>query len=159
MKKKRQRFPVLVKRGSSSVKIYRDRKPKGTYYRVVYYTRDPDGDKEVSKRHRLNFCDLQSAINEAEVKAAWLSRLDGDALRFSGGDRHIYARALDAVRAFDVPLDTVANEYSKARKLLSDARLNGVSLEDAASTRGAALHARLWRKPLLKYSNAKRRRA
>src|SRR5215831_9157446 len=133
MKKKRQRFPLLVKRGSSSVKIYRDRKPKGTYYRVVYYTRDPDGDKEVSKRHRLNFCDLQSAINEAEVKAAWLSRLDGDALRFSGGDRHIYARALDAVRAFDVPLDTVANEYSKARKLLNDARLNGVSLEDAAS--------------------------
>ena len=132
-KMKRVRFPIVVKRGSSTVKIYRDRKPEGTYYRVVYYTRETDGGKDVSKRHRLNFCDLQSAINEAEAKASWLSRLDGAALRFSGGDRHIYARALDAVRAFDVPLDTVANEYSKARKLLSDAHLNGVSLEDAAS--------------------------
>jgi integrase len=135
---KRVRFPIVVKRGSSTVKIYRDRKPEGIYYRVVYYTREThkreDGnEKTISKRHRLNFSDLQEAKNQAEAKASWLSRLDGDALRFSGGDRHIYARALDAVRAFDVPLDTVANEYSKARGLLNDARLNGVSLEDAAS--------------------------
>jgi Site-specific recombinase XerD len=135
---KRVRFPIEVKRGSSSVKIYRDRKPEGIYYRVVYYTRETqrgeDGkEKTVSKRHRLNFSDLQEATNEAEAKASWLSRLDGDALRFSGSDRHVYARALDAVRAFDIPLDTVANEYSKARKLLNDARLHGVSLEDAAS--------------------------
>jgi integrase len=130
---KRVRFPIEVKRGSSTVKIYRDRKPKGTYYRVVYYIPKPIGDKVVSERHRLNFSDLQEATNEAEAKASWLSRLEGDALRFSGGDRHIYARALDAVRPFEVPLDTVANEYRKARKLLNDARLYGVSLEDAAS--------------------------
>jgi integrase len=123
---KRTRFPIVVKRGSSEVKIYRDRKSQGMYYRVVYYTKTTVAGKEVSKRHRLNFSDLQEATNEAEAKASWLSRLDGDALQFSGRDRHIYARALDEVKEFDVPLDTVASEYADARKVL-----DGVPLIDA----------------------------
>jgi integrase len=123
---KRVRFPVVVERGSSTVKIYRDRKAEGTYYRVIYYTRTTVGNKEVSERHRLNFSDLQEAKNEAEAKAAWLSRLDGDALRFSGHDRHIYATALDALKQFGLPLDAIAREYSEARKLL-----DGVPLTDA----------------------------
>ena len=113
---KRVRFPIVVKRGSSEVKIYRDRKSEGMYYRVVYYIKTTVDGKEVSKRHRLNFSDLQEATNEAEAKASWLSRLDGDALQFSGRDRHIYARALDAVKEFDVPLDTVASEYSETQE-------------------------------------------
>src|SRR5262245_33164948 len=44
---KRVRFPIVVKRGSCAVKIYRDRKPEGTYYRVAYHLG--------GKRHRLNF--------------------------------------------------------------------------------------------------------
>jgi integrase len=123
---KRTRFPIVVKRGSSEVKIYRDRKSEGMYYRVVYYTKTTVDRKEVSKRHRLNFSDLQEATNEAEAKASWLSRLDGDALRFSGRDRHIYARALDAVKEFNVPLDTVASEYADASKVL-----DGIALIDA----------------------------
>ena len=125
---KRVRFPIVVKRGSSEVKIYRDRKSEGMYYRVVYYIKTTVDGKEVSKRHRLNFSDLQEATNQAEAKASWLSRLDGDALQFSGRDRHIYARALDAVKEFDVPLDTVASEYADARKVL-----DGVPLIDAVS--------------------------
>src|SRR6266498_4821376 len=89
------------------------------YYRVVYYTKTTVDGKEVSKRHRLNFSDLQEATNEAEAKASWLSRLDGDALQFSGRDRHIYARALDAVKELDVPLDTVASECAGASALNS----------------------------------------
>ncbi len=123
---KRARFPIVVKRGSSEVKIYRDRKSEGMYYRVVYYTKTTVEGKDVSKRHRLNYSDFQEATNEAEAKASWLSRLDGDALQFSGRDRHIYARALDAVKEFDVPLDTVASEYADARKVL-----DGVPLIDA----------------------------
>jgi hypothetical protein len=46
MKAKRRRFPIVVKRGSSAVKIYRDRKPTGTYYGVSYHI---DG-----RRHRLH---------------------------------------------------------------------------------------------------------
>jgi integrase len=108
-----------VKRGSSEVKIYRDRKPEGTYYRVVYYLG--------SKRHRLNFSDLREATEEAEAKASQLSRGDMDAVQLSGKDRLEYGRANDAVKDFALPLDAVAIEYSEARKLL-----DGVPLIDAA---------------------------
>jgi integrase len=119
MKAKRIRFPIVVKRGSSVVKIYRDRKPTGTYYRVVYHIG--------GKRHRLHFNDFEKATSEAEAKAAQLSRGDVDAMQLSGRDRLVYGRALDAVREFDLPLDAVAIEYSDARKLL-----DGVPLVDAA---------------------------
>jgi integrase len=118
-KAKRDRFPIVIKRGSCSVKIYRDRKPTGTYYRVCYHLG--------GKRLRLNFADLEKAKGEAEAKAAQLSRGDVDAMQISGKDRLIYGRALDAVKDYGVPLDAVALEYSDARKLL-----DGVSLDDAA---------------------------
>jgi integrase len=116
---KRIRFPITVKRGSSTVKIYRDRKPEGTYYRVTYHLG--------GKRHRLNFNDLQAATNEAEAKASQLSRGDVDAMQLSGKDRLEYGRAKEAVKEFALPLDAVAIEYSEARKLL-----DGVPLSDAA---------------------------
>jgi integrase len=119
MKTKRDRFPLIVKRGSCSVKIYRDRKPTGTYYRVCYHIG--------GKRLRLNFADLEKAKEEAEAKAAQLSRGDVDAMQISGKDRLIYGRALEAVKDYRVPLDAVALEYSEARKLL-----DGVPLADAA---------------------------
>ncbi len=118
-KAKRNRFPIVIKRGSCSVKIYRDRKPTGTYYRVCYHLG--------GKRLRLNFADLEKAKAEAEAKAAQLSRGDVDAMQISGKDRLIYGRALEAVKDHGVPLDAVALEYSEARKLL-----DGVSLVDAA---------------------------
>ena len=119
MKAKRIRFPVIVKRGSSSVKIYRDRKPTGTYYRVAYHLG--------GKRHRLHFNDLAKATSEAEAKASQLSRGDVDAMQLSGRDRLEYGRAKDAAKDFAMPLDAVAIEYSEARKLL-----DGVPLVDAA---------------------------
>src|ERR1700687_498783 len=119
MKAKRDRFPIIVKRGSCSVKIYRDRTPAGTYYRVCYHLG--------GRRLRLNFADLDKAKDEAEAKAAQLSRGDMDAMQLSGKDRLIYGRALEAVKDYSVPLDAVAIEYTDARKLL-----DGVSLLDAA---------------------------
>ena len=101
------------------MKIYRDRKPTGTYYRVVYHIG--------GKRHRLHFNDLEKATNEAEAKAAQLSRGDMDAVQLSGRDRLVYGRALEAMKEFDVPLDAAALEYNEARKLL-----DGVPLVDAA---------------------------
>lgn len=118
MKAKRQRFPIVIKRGSCAVKIYRDRKPTGTYYRVAYHVG--------GKRYRLHHNDLQKAIAEAEAKAAQLSRGDIDALQLTGRDRLIYGRALEAIRDQELPLDAAAIEYSEARKLL-----DGISLVDA----------------------------
>ena len=119
MNKKRIRFPIIVKRGSSVVKIYRDRKPTGTYYRVAYHIG--------GKRHRLHFNDLGKAISEAEAKAAQLSRGDIDAAQLTGQDRLVYGRAIEAVKEHGAPLDAIALEYSEARKLL-----DGVSMIDAA---------------------------
>jgi len=119
MKAKRRRFPIVVKRGSCSVKIYRDRKPTGTYYRVAYHIG--------GKRHRLHHNDLEKAIAEAEAKAAQLSRGDIDAVQLTGRDRLVYGRALEAIREHALPLDAAAIEYSEARKLL-----DGVPLVDAA---------------------------
>jgi integrase len=118
MKAKRRRFPIVVKRGSCAVKIYRDRKPTGTYYRVAYHIG--------GKRHRLHHNDLEKAIAEAEAKAAQLSRGDIDAVQLTGRDRLVYGRALEAIREHALPLDAAALEYSEARKLL-----DGVSLVDA----------------------------
>jgi len=118
MKAKRQRFPIIIKRGSCAVKIYRDRKPTGTYYRVAYHIG--------GKRHRLHHNDLEKAIAEAEAKAAQLSRGDIDAVQLTGRDRLVYGRALEAIREHGLPLDAAALEYSEARKLL-----DGVPLVDA----------------------------
>jgi integrase len=117
--KKRVRFPLRVKRGSSSVKIYRDRKPQGTYYRVVYHLG--------GKRHRLNFSDLDEARTEAEAKASHLSQGHLDAALIKPSDRLELGRARHAVKEFDLPLDAVAIEYKQARNLL-----DGVPLLDAA---------------------------
>jgi integrase len=118
MKAKRHRFPIIVKRGSSVVKIYRDRKSTGTYYRVAYHIG--------GKRHRLHFNDLEKATSEAEAKASQLSRGDIDAAQLTGKDRLIYGRAVEAVKEHGEPLDAVVLEYTEARKLL-----DGVSLIDA----------------------------
>src|SRR5260370_26258389 len=115
MKAKRHRFPIVVKRGSSVVKIYRDGKPTGTYYRVAYHIG--------GKRHRLHFNDLEQATSEAEAKASQLSRGDIDAAQLTGKDRLVYGRAVEAVKEHGAPLDAVALEYSEASKLL-----DGVSL-------------------------------
>src|SRR5262249_36881380 len=119
MNKKRIRFPIVVKRGSSVVKIYRDRKPTGTYYRVTYHLG--------GKRHRLHFKDLEDATSEAKAKAAQLSRGDVDAAQLTGKDRLVYGRAVEAIKELGAPLDAVAIEYAQATKLL-----DGVSLIDAA---------------------------
>ena len=119
MKTKRDRFPLITKRGSCSVKIYRDRKPSGTYYRVCYHIG--------GKRERLNFTDLDEAKSEAEAQASKLSRGDVDAMQITGKDRLVYGRALEAVRETGVALDAVALEFSEAWK-----HLEGVSLVDAA---------------------------
>jgi integrase len=117
--KKRVRFPILIKRGSSAVKIYRDRKRQGTYYRVVYHLG--------GRRHRLNFRDLEAARGEAEAKASQLSQGHLDAALLRPNDRLEYGRAKHAIKELGLPLDAVAIEYAQARDLL-----DGVPLLDAA---------------------------
>src|SRR5260370_4467872 len=108
MKTKRDRFPLIVKRGSCSVKIYRDRKPTGTYYRVCYHIG--------GKRERLNFSDLDRAKLETEAQASKLSRGDVDAMQLTGKDRLVFGRALEAVREKSDSLDAAALASREASK-------------------------------------------
>ncbi len=119
MNTKQPQFPILVKVGSCTVKIYCDPKPQGTYYRVVYYLG--------GKRHRIHCRDLDTATEEASKKAKLLSQGEVDVLQLTGRDRLIYGTALEAVKKSGVRLDAAALEYSEARDLL-----NGVPLVDAA---------------------------
>ncbi len=117
--KNKEEFPIRVKAGSSTVKIYRDRKPSGDYFRLVYY--------HGGKRHRPNFRSLDDARREAAAKVAQLARGDVDAVQLTGRDRLTYGRALDAVKPLGVALDAAAIEYAQAAKTLA-----GHSLIDAA---------------------------
>lgn len=119
MKTKGEKFPLTIRRGSSVVKIYRERKPSGTYYRLSFY--------KGGRRCGLNFADLAEAKTEAEAKAAQLSRGDLDALHITGRDRLIYSRALEAIRPHGIALDAAALEFAEAKKILE-----GNSLADAA---------------------------
>jgi hypothetical protein len=55
-KEKSEKFPISVKAGSSSVKIYRDRKRSGDCFLLVFYLG--------RKRRRLNFSSLDAARKE-----------------------------------------------------------------------------------------------
>src|SRR6476620_9612598 len=79
MSPKARTFPIIIRAGSSAVKVYRDRKPAGDYFRVVYHLG--------GKRYRLHFNDLERARVEAQAKAAQLARGDVDAAQLTGKDR------------------------------------------------------------------------
>ena len=84
--KSENEFPLAVKVGSSVVKVYRDRKRSGDYFRLVYYLG--------GKRQRLNFRSLDDAKEEASAKAAQLARGDVDAVHLTGRDRpHLRSRS------------------------------------------------------------------
>ena len=108
-------FPIVIKAGSSAVKIYKETKPNGEYYRVCYYAG--------GKRERLTLSSLEEAKTEARLKANLLSRGDSAALQLTGQDRLIYGRAIDAIRPFHVPLDAAAIEYAEARQILGSRSL------------------------------------
>ena len=113
-------FPLTVRAGSTALKIYRERKPSGDYFRLVYYLG--------GKRHRLNFNSLDAAKREAFAKVAQLSRGDVDAVQLNGRDRQTYGRALDALKSTGVALDAAATEYAQAARTLA-----GRSLLDAVN--------------------------
>ena len=67
---------MAVRRGSCVVKIYRDRRASGDYFRVVYYLG--------GKRVRGVFSSLAEAKAEAEAKASQLARGDVDTAQLIG---------------------------------------------------------------------------
>jgi hypothetical protein len=73
-------FPLEIKRGNASVKIYKRFKNGYEEFRIAYY--DLDG-----RRKLRSFSSLQAAKDEAAVKATSISTGDFTGLSLSGEDR------------------------------------------------------------------------
>ena len=111
---RKRALPLVVRRGSTEVKIYRatDSFP---YHRVCYYTG--------GKRQVQTFADLKEAREEAEIQAAKLSRGDGLAAMMTSRDRVIYIDAKTHVDPLGVRIDAAAKEYAEAKRELPEMQL------------------------------------
>ena len=113
------KFPLVVKRGHTIVKIYFTPSNGFNAYTVVHYV----GEKRVRKM----FADLDLARLEAETTANKLSTGELDVLTLTSENRLSYVRAVEALKPSGVPLEMAAMQFAEASKLL-----DGGSLLEAA---------------------------
>jgi integrase len=111
----RDRFPITVKKGHATVKIYEVKNRQLINYTVSYV--DGDG------RKRKTFADLDKAKTEAANIADNLNKGDLEALKLTGGDKQIYTRACDAIKDTGIPLLSVAHEFTRAFDILGGAHI------------------------------------
>lgn len=104
------KFPIVVKRGHTVVKIYRTPSQGCESFTVVHYLG--------KKRVRKTFSDLDLAITEAETVANKLSAGELDVLTLSSQERLSYVRAVAALAPTNIPLEMAAIEFAEAVKLL-----------------------------------------
>lgn len=117
-------WPVIVKIGSATVKIYRVARVKaGTEYieyRVGYY--DAEG-----KRRFESFSEYADAEAKARKVGASITRGDAKGLSLSAEDALVYLRAVERLKATGTPLDVAVADYVTAKEILP-----GHSLTEAA---------------------------
>jgi integrase len=120
------KFPMRIKRGSVTVKIYRTPSKGYDRFTVAWH----DG----LTRRRLTFQDtkpegnaLARAKAEAEAIASKVTRGEAAALELKGRDRHIYVEAVERLKPTGAALDTAIAEFVEAHKALA-----GGSLIEAA---------------------------
>jgi site-specific recombinase XerD len=110
MSSKRMVFPMVVKQGSVSVKIY-DVENKGRLSYTVSYHAD-------GKRRLKMFADFDEAYAEAKAKANTLSRGELDALDIRSVDVRIYIHCVDMAKETGLPLDLLVKDAVEALKIL-----------------------------------------
>ncbi len=106
-----EQFPLIVKKGHSTVKIYRVKNRNRTDYTVAWLTAS-------RPRQRKTFADLEIAKREAANIADNLNKGDLEALKLTGGDKQIYTEASSAIAPTGVPLLSAANDFARAFKIL-----------------------------------------
>jgi integrase len=106
-KSKTLTWPLKIKSGSVTVKIYPTRNRGREAYTVAYH--------DAGQRNRRMFADLAKAKAEAKVIADRLTAGQGAALELTGQDRDSYLYAIRKLKALQVPLNVVVDEYVKAR--------------------------------------------
>jgi integrase len=111
----KDKFPVTVKKGNTTVKIYRVKNRDSVNYCVSYI--GPSG------RQRRNFAKLEIAKREAANIADNLNTGDLEALKLTGADKQIYVEAARAIEATGLPLHSVAHEFARAFDILGGANI------------------------------------
>lgn len=102
--------PLLVKRGSVSVKIYRTPTNGCDSYTLAYYQ---DG-----VRKRPTFPTIQAAKDEADVIVNRLGSAEADVLTLASADRAAYLRARQLLDGIGAHIENAAAEFVQAKKLL-----------------------------------------
>jgi hypothetical protein len=107
-------FPLLIKKGSATVKIYQVQNRDRKNYTVSYLT-------AVNGRVRRTFADLETAKREADNIALNLAHGDLQALKLTGREKQIYVDAEQAIARTGIPLNSAAHEFARAFDILGHA--------------------------------------
>src|SRR5262245_49109628 len=105
------KFPVKIKRGNVTVKIYRTSNKGYDEFKLAYY--DTTG-----KRVLKAFADYGAARSEADNVNASFSSGNADTPVLSSKEAAVYQRALDILRPIAVEMDVAAREFVEARRIL-----------------------------------------
>jgi integrase len=109
------KFPIVVRQGSVTVKIYRTPTRGCDAYTLSYYQ---DG-----VRKRPTFTQLQAAKDEANVIANRLGNSDVDVLTLTSADRSAYLRARQLLDPLGTPVENAAAEFAQAKQVLGEVPL------------------------------------
>jgi integrase len=115
LKRAQDRFPITVKKGHATVKIYRIKDRDRFNYTVAY--NKPTG------RVKKTFADLAPAKSEAKKVVQSLAVGDLEALKLTGAERQIYVEAERTIKPTGLPLHSVAHEFARAFKILGGAHI------------------------------------
>lgn len=119
MKKSEPKFPILVKTGSITVKIYRGETRGYPLFTVSWY--------EGRARMRKTFAELPEARGEAERISLRLEKGHRTAVNISNPDAEALGLAKVDLAPLGIPLNVAVKEYVTAYKLLG-----GASIVEAA---------------------------
>ena len=103
-------FPIVIKRGYATVKIYRIKNRDKTLYTLAYAS--PRG------RVRENVSNLAKARRQAGAIAGRLTREEAHVLELNGEDKQIYVSARNSVAPTGVALDIAARQFASAYEIL-----------------------------------------
>jgi integrase len=104
------KFPVIVRRGHTIVKIYHTPSNGSDQFTVSYYLGE--------KRQRKTFADLGLATTEAETVATKLSQGELNVLELKGEDRMAHVRAVETLKPTGIPLELAAIYIAEMHKIL-----------------------------------------
>ncbi len=103
-------FPLIIKKGHASVKIYRGQNRGKDLFTLAFQT--PSG------RRRQFFASLDDAKREANTKVANLAQGDVEGAKLNGQDRVMFVAAQTALEGTGITLDIAAREFAAAFKIL-----------------------------------------